>query len=293
MPAPDPLSAAVTALRRQRAEAVREFGDTARQLACLVTERTDSGSAVHGMDLVSEFVRVLSKVAPVMDGRETLEATRIAKARAEADLRVSVARSIPDSSSHALETARFQGEPFFAQAEKLAEWRSGYGGKAHRLAGPETEPTRLERLAAAACAFARNGRDRFLGQAMARALEYGSPSLSAAGLKLERSEIIGIMASQDGLPAKGREEIACRFYQAFRPPRSGQWQDREEGRVAAAFRAAHGPDRERTPPRGAAAQGAAWAPRRRGMVLYETIGASLQPQPDRGNRGIGLSVAAA
>lgn len=277
--------------RRRRAEAVREYGAAARQLACLVTERVHADNPVHGLDLESELLRALSRSGPLLaEGRELPEAREIAQARASADLRVRLVTEIESGNAFAAETARFQGEPFFVLSERREEWRLRHAKEAPLLNGGDVEPTRLEKLAAAVRANAADAKDRLLGKAMAKALEYGSPPLEAEDLKRERQEIIKIMAADEGLAPDRRKEIAERLYRAFSATEIRAMAGQPQGRVTAAFRAAHGQDSERIAASIADLHGERIGTPAPWHGLYEALGASLQPER---SRGAGLSAAAA
>ncbi len=278
------------ARKRQRAEAVREYGELARQIACMITERIPADNRVHRMDLQNELINLLSEADRTMDGREMPEARRIAKSRAMADRRVFYARDIEGSSAYSIETARFQHEPFFAETEKVEEWRKRFTGWAERPDEREFEPRRLERLAAAALGSGSGGRDSELAEAMVAAIEYGSPPLNTHRLREERSEIVSTLAACDRLPeGKVREEMACRLYRAFSATEIRAMAGNEEGRVSAAFRAAHGAQADRIASRVAELHDQRLGTPAPWYGLYETIGALLQ----RGrSRGIGISIAA-
>ncbi len=296
-PAPPPRRTAAlaepdaeTQRRRQRADAVREYGTTARLLACLVTERVDSANPVHGMDLESELVRVLASDGRPMDGRGMDGARRIAAARAAADLRVDAVTRLDPDNAIAAETARFQGEPFFIQHGKLDEWRALHAEGIRRAAGKEAEPTGLERLAAAAQAAATTDRDRLLGKAMAEALGYGSPPLAPADLQREREELIRSMASPGQLEDGDRERTATRLYRAFSATEIRAMAGQPEGRVTAAFRAAHGPKAGEIAAGIAELHGARLGTPAPWYGHYEALGAALRPERAR---SAGLAVAAA
>ena len=109
VPAPDPRHA-----------------DAVLVLSCAVSERVDSASPVHRDTLpaeIEEILRASERAGDVSRDETGTLARRIARARAETDLRVAAAREV-DEGEHFEIKARFEGDPGYAEKDlgSAADW---------------------------------------------------------------------------------------------------------------------------------------------------------------------------
>ncbi len=229
--------------------------DMELQLACALTKRTaPSGDDDHFHRKLGKTVRDSLAAAGKAEGvsREAADelATKIARARAEADVRVKLTREFSDS-THFEFRARFEGHPRFSRGDMLRPYDAAIQEWIAALDRTPPVPDDLERIVArAAVATAGTGNEGTAGK-MVKALKCGTVP-DAEDIRARRRALLADLAQPREIETDAdKDRLAQEVYRCFTFEETHQIcegrgpfletlaSDADRSRVTARFKALH------------------------------------------------------
>ena len=191
------LDATADALRKGSRVPDKELQDRELQLACALTERIapspDEGDFHRRLPRpVQDTLAAASKAVGVSQAAVDDVAAQIARARAEADLRVDLTREFSRLPLHE-SRARFVGHPRFSRGDIRKPYDAAVKERMKELDRKGVIPNDLEQLVARAVVVSEGTRNAGTAQKMAKALSFGTVP-AAEKIRTQQQVLLAEMA---------------------------------------------------------------------------------------------------